>query len=266
MAFSPDGKQIASGSKDRKIKVWDTVTGDVKKTLIGHWAEVKTIAFSLNGKRIASGSYMFIMVWDTATGNIEKGLHGHFSMVDAVAFSPDGKRIASSAGCKIMVWDAATGNLEKERVGHSSFITAVAFSPDGKWIALGSEDKTIKVWDVAEFIKNSRSLGRAIAVAEVIDNLKFSSDSQHLLTNIGPILVESILTPRKRDNSESSQYLYVNDRWLCYKAVPILRLQPDSELTCYDTREDQVAVGFATGRVLSFDIDRLRLDSTLGFS
>ncbi|KAL8777436.1 MAG: hypothetical protein Q9194_002548 [Teloschistes cf. exilis] len=98
VAFSPDGKRIASGSFDKTIKVWDAATGDLEKTLAGHSDWVTAVAFSPDGKRIASGSWdKTIRVWDAATGDLEKTLAGHSKRVTAVAFSPDGNRIASGS-------------------------------------------------------------------------------------------------------------------------------------------------------------------------
>lgn len=220
-----------------------------------------------------------IKVWDAATGELKKTLVGHSDWVNAVAFSPDDKRIALGSDDEtIKVWDTATGELKKTLAGHRHWVRAVAFSPDGKRIASASEDETIKVWDVASISKASRLLKKfmdnrsklqawhEITVSKTINHLKFSADGQHLLTNIGPIPVTSILTPIQKNDSESLQHLYISDQWLCYDIIPILRLQPDSEPTCYNTNNNRVAVEFRNGRILSFDIDRARLHSTLRFS
>ncbi|KFY03079.1 hypothetical protein V490_00302 [Pseudogymnoascus sp. VKM F-3557] len=149
IAFSPDGKQIASGSDDKTIKQWDARTGDLQKTLAGHSSSVTAVAFSPDGKKIASGSDdATIMLWDVRTGDLQKTLVGHFSQVKAIAFSPDGKKIASgSTDETIMLWDARTGDHQKTLVGHSDWVRAVAYSPDGKQIVSGSDDATIKLWD-----------------------------------------------------------------------------------------------------------------------
>ncbi|KAJ5642272.1 G-protein beta WD- 40 repeats containing protein [Penicillium lividum] len=151
VAFSPDGKQIASGSRDQTIKLWDTATGDLQKTLEGHSDWVRTVAFSPDGKQIASGSDdRTIKLWDTATGDLQKTLEGHSGPINTVAFSPDGKQIASgSLDQTIKLWDTATGDLQKTLEGHLDSVWTVAFSPDGKQIASGSNDKTIKLWDTA---------------------------------------------------------------------------------------------------------------------
>ncbi|KAJ6094247.1 G-protein beta WD- 40 repeats containing protein [Penicillium canescens] len=150
VAFSPDGKQIASGSYDHTIKLWDTAMGDVQETLEGHSDRVTTVAFSPNGKQIASGSGDHtIRLWDAETGDLQKTLEGHSNWVTAVVFSPDGKQIVSgSHDHTIKLWDAKTGDVQKTLEGHSDRVTTVAFSPNGKQIASGSGDHTIKLWDV----------------------------------------------------------------------------------------------------------------------
>ena len=153
MAFSPDGKRIASGSWDKTICLWDAETGlQLGSPLTGHTGWVTSVAFSPDGKRIASGSYdNTICLWDAETGlQLGSPLTGHTEIVTSVAFSPDGKRIASGSNDNtICLWDAETGlQLGSPLTGHTGWVTSVAFSPDGKRIASGSDDKaTVCLWD-----------------------------------------------------------------------------------------------------------------------
>jgi len=160
VAFSPDGKILASGSADNTIKLWDVATGREIRTLSGHTNWVLSVAFSPDGKILASGScgkqegYLCVQgeikLWDVARGTEIRTLRGHTSDVYSVAFSPDGKILASGSGDNtIQLWDVAKGTLLRTLQGHTSWVRSVAFSPDGKILASGSADKTIKLWDVA---------------------------------------------------------------------------------------------------------------------
>ncbi|KAH6714438.1 WD40-repeat-containing domain protein [Leptodontidium sp. MPI-SDFR-AT-0119] len=154
VAFSPDGKQIVSGSEDTTVRRWDAATGQqLLPALEGHISSVTSVAFSPDGKQIVSGSGdTTVRRWDVATGQqLLPALEGHTSWVYSVAFSPDGKQIVSGSGdTTVRRWDAATGQqLLPALEGHTSWVYSVAFSPDGKQIVSGSGDTTVRRWDVA---------------------------------------------------------------------------------------------------------------------
>ena len=107
VAFSPDGKTLASASCDETIKLWDVATGKEQATLKGHMDAVWSVAFSPDGKTLASASWdKTIKLWDVATGKEQATLKGHMDAVWSVAFSPDGKTLASASGDKTLkLWD-----------------------------------------------------------------------------------------------------------------------------------------------------------------
>ena len=151
VAFSPDGKRLATASADQTAKVWDAASGKELLTMKGHSGEVTCVAFSPNGKWLATASHdQTVKVWDAANGQESLTLKGHTGVITSVAFSADGKRLASASYDKtVILWDATTGRLTRTFNGHTLAVMGVAFSSDGKWLASAGSDFSVRVWEAA---------------------------------------------------------------------------------------------------------------------
>lgn len=151
LAFSPDGRILASGSNDKTIKIWNLETGELLHTLTGHSANVRTVAITPDGKTLVSSGGGGIKVWDLATGELLRTLSDDLEYVGSITISPDGQTLASEAHSVIKVWNLGTGDL----IHTLEFLQpiTVAFSPNGKMLASGSstcydDGAIVKIWQV----------------------------------------------------------------------------------------------------------------------
>src|SRR5581483_1821318 len=185
VAFSADGRWMATGSQDYQVRVWDMVSGRKLYTLAGGAGTVNTVAFSDDGRLLAAGSVGgAVRLWKTMTGRELRTWNAHpagpgspTASANAVVFSPDASRLISAGNDQtVRVWDLDTGAGVLTLHGHLGEVQTIALHPDGRLLVSGGADKTIRVWDLATGNQNQLIKGHTAEIA----TLAFSPDGRRL--------------------------------------------------------------------------------------
>ena len=180
LEFSPDGKRLASGSKDKTVRLWDTDTNEELAILQKHTGWINALAFSADGTRLASGSTdKTVNLWDTGTGELMTTLTGHLNGIVALSFSPDGSTLASgSTDGTIKFWNTETGALLPIRITeHTKWVKAVSFTEDNSALVSVAFNGIIDFWD----LKTSQKTGSQNAVhGDLLRGSTLSADGSKL--------------------------------------------------------------------------------------
>jgi WD40 repeat protein/uncharacterized caspase-like protein len=227
IAFSPNGKILASGDDNKTIRLWDVADGSFKQTLTGHQGRITSIAFSTDGKLLASSSDDgIIKLWQIDNNSVKESatLPKQDAAINALSLSQDGQILASAnADNTIKLWQVKDGTLIKTLARHLDKVTSISISPDGEIFVSGSADKTIRLWNVADGVLVKTLSGHPDAV----NSVSFSPDGKALLSasekggvQLWDFDLESLLTrgcDRIKNYLKNNPNVRKSDRETCVK-------------------------------------------------
>jgi WD40 repeat protein len=238
VAFSKDGRFLATGSADNVVRVWDTSASDkLVRTFHGHDHQITALAFSPDGEYLASASMdQNVRLWTMQPSDPHRNFAGHTGPVWSAALRKDGQQIASGGADRaVILWDVNTGKVQHRLEGHRLPVTTVLYSPDGRQVLSCGGDKLIKLWDAAtgQFVRDLAGHDAAVLAAG------FSANGTRIVSGGADRLV------KVWDEGAKEARTLTGHR----AAVSAVAVRPDGKLA---------ATGSADGMVILWDLEKFQ--------
>jgi WD40 repeat protein len=289
IAYTPDGSLIAAGDDSGAVRLFESATGQYRRSITGHADTISSIAFDADGRIMATGCYdNTVFVWDVASGRRTHELLGHGGWVYSVTMTPDGRLLASaSEDGTVRLWDLHTGSWRRLPTGDATFMATVAFSPDGKLLAAGGGGGTVFLYSMEDpdhpaELRRHRGGVRSIAFARQGDlmatggedghvNLWHPDSGEHLATLQGHSSnVMSVSFTAAGDLLASASVDHTIRLWSTGRRECVAQLQGSASrvwaVACSPTART-LAAASEEGVIRVWDVDRhIRLTSLHGFS